>query len=249
MAKRVNEPTDPTPRIGSLSPKWKLAISLWILLHLFAIIAEPFALFTRGADGYSPTARPLRRGLAPYVEFGYLHHGYFFFAPNPAPSHLLECSLKSSSGEQSRLRLPDRRAQWPRLLYHRHFMLAEFLNQFHVEPVTEQGISNLPNKELQDAWRSDRARFEMVRDSMIKHLKHRYHVDSAEIFRLEHRLPSAAEVFEGKIPLDDERFYVVLPDAPVYDPPVTTPELISGESNNSNPILNSPLDASAKGQP
>lgn len=248
MAKRVSDSADPAPRIVSLSAKWKLAISLLIVLHLLALIAEPFALFTRGANGLSPAALPLRRGLAPYIEFGYLNHGYFFFAPNPAPSHLLECNLKSSSGAQSRLRLPDRRAQWPRLLYHRHFMLAEFLNQLHVEPIREQDVSDLPNKDLLNAWRADRVRFEMVRDSMIKHLKSRYGVDSAQIFRLEHRLPSTTEVFDEKIPLNDERFYIVLPDAPVFTPPTSqTPEVIPADS--SKPILNRKVDATTQGQP
>ena len=251
MAKRVSEPTEPSPRTVVLNAKWKLVISCLLVLHLLAVVAEPFALFTRGANGTSPSALPIRRTLAPYVEMGYLNHGYFFFAPNPTPSHLLECSLKSASGEQSRLRLPDRRAQWPRLLYHRHFMLAEFLNQLHVEPLTEQDIANTPNKDLLYAWRADRERFEMVRDSMIKHLKHRYSVDSAEIFRLEHRLPSSVEVFRDKLPLDDERLYVVLPDATLGaatgpgagDAPTETITI------DSKPILNSKADSAEQVQP
>ena len=250
MPKSVNESAVPSPRLVALSSKWKLSISLLLVLHMLAVVAEPFGLFTRGANGLSPAALPIRKHMAPYVEFTYLNHGSFFFAPNPAPSHLLECSLKSSDGEQSRLRLPDRRAQWPRLLYHRHFMLAEFLHQLHVEPITEQDEANTSNKELLSIWRAERSRFEMVRDSMIKHLKHRYGVDSAEIFRLEHRLPSDIEVFRDKIPLNDERFYVVLPDAAVVDAPAgPVPEPISGDSNASKPILNSKVDAAELGQP
>ncbi len=248
MPKRVNESAGPSPRIVAPSAMWKLPISLMLVLHLLAVVAEPFALFTRGPGGLSPAALPIRENLAPYVEFGYLDHGYFFFAPNPTPSHLLECNLRSSSGEQSRLRLPDRRAQWPRLLYHRHFMLAEFLNQLHVYPITEQDVANTPNKELLTSWRAARTNFEMVRNSMIKHLKQRYSVDSAEIFRLEHRLPSDIEVFDDKIPLNDERLYIVLPDtsAPPAGP---IPEAIPGDSKASKPILNSKVDAAKQGQP
>jgi hypothetical protein len=238
MAKRVKEPPVAAPKSVVLRGKWKLPISLLLVLHLLAVVAEPFSLFTRGANGPSAAASPIRGSLAPYVEFAYLDHGYFFFAPNPAPSHLLECSLKSASGEQSRLRLPDLRAQWPRLLYHRHFMLAEFLHQLHFEPITEQDIANTPNKDLLNAWRTDRARFEMVRDSMIKHLKHRYAVDSAEIFRLEHRLPSDVEVFRDKLSINDERLYVVLPDSSLMAPPTPIAELIP-EAGDSQPILNS----------
>ncbi len=234
MAKLANESTTLSNQNVALSGTWKLVITLLLLLHLLAVIAEPFALFTRGANGSSPAALPIRKNMAPYAEFVYLNHGYFFFAPNPAPSHLLECNLKSTSGEQSRLRFPDRRVQWPRLLYHRHFMLAEFLHQLHVEPITEQDVANTP-KDLLNVWRMERSRFEMVRDSMIKHLKHRYSVDSAEIFRMEHRLPSDVEVFRDKLPLNDERLYVVLPDQSVIAPsggPINDPinDPISGPS-------------------
>lgn len=247
MARRINESAKASPpTIVRISTNWKLAISGLLLFHLLAVVAEPFALFTRGANGTSPAATAIRRTVAPYVEMGYLNHGYFFFAPNPGPSHLLECNLKSAGGEQSRLRLPDLRAQWPRLLYHRHFMLAEFLHQLHVDPISEQEVANAPNKELAKMVQSERQLFETVRNSMIKHLKERYGFDSAEIFRLEHRLPTYPEVFVDKIPLNDERLYLVLPDAPIY-PPVTPtpiqggasePETLPLENKGSKPILN-----------
>lgn len=243
MAKRANtatsslepasvsrEPTAGNP--VTLRRGWKLFFSLLIVIHLLAVVAEPFAFFTRGANSASPAAIPIRSILAPYVEFAYLNHGYFFFAPNPGPSHLLECQLVSANGEKSRLRLPDLQAQWPRLLYHRHFMLAEFLHQLHVPPVTPQVEATTPEKDLLAAWRTERSRFEMVRNSMIKHLLTRYDADSAEILRLEHRLPSDIEIFRDKLKLSDERLYVVLPDAPI-EPPITPPPI--------NPPLIAPM--------
>lgn len=247
MAKRASAvPTASEPQPVAIRRKWKLLISALIVLHLLAVVAEPFAFFTRGANSASPAALPIRVNLAPYVEFGYLNHGYFFFAPNPGPSHLLECHLKTSSGEQSRLRLPDRKAQWPRLLYHRHFMLAEFLHQLHVPPVTAQDEALTPDKELLAAWRIERGRFEMVRDSMLKHLRTRYDAESAEILRLEHRLPSSTEVFRDKVRLSDERLYLALPDAsvdempaaPLAEPLPMNPESIPGVAPGS--ALNSP---------
>ncbi len=227
MAKRANSAAAATkPDAVTPRSKWKILFSILIVAHLLAIVAEPFAFFTRGANSASPAALPIRANLAPYVEFAYLNHGYFFFAPNPGPSHLLECQLTSASGEQSRLRLPDLRAQWPRLLYHRHFMLAEFLHQLHVPPVTAQVEATTPEKDLLAAWKTERSRFEMVRDSMIKHLKIRYDVESAQISRLEHRLPNDIEVFRDKIQLSDERLYAVLPDAPIDTLP-TTPQPIA----------------------
>ncbi len=227
MAKRAHSAATATQQ-HSVTPrsKWKILFSVLIVVHLLAIVAEPFAFFTRGANSVSPAALPIRANLAPYVEFAYLNHGYFFFAPNPGPSHLLECQLTTSSCDQSRLRLPDRRAQWPRLLYHRHFMLAEFLHQLHVPPITAQVEATTPDKDLLAAWKIERSRFEMVRDSMIKHLKTRYGAQSAEISRLEHRLPNDIEVFRDKIQLSDERLYAVLPDAPLDTLP-TSPQPIA----------------------
>lgn len=205
-------------RTNNLDNRWKIAISVCILFHLLGVLAEPLFFFTRG-NSPSPMAGPLRRWMAPYVEFAYLNHGYFFFAPNPGPGHLMDCQLQSSDGKSSRIRLPDRQAQWPRLFYHRHLMLAEFLHQLHVPPVTAADVANTPDPTMLEAMRADRAQFEMVRDSMIKHLKSRYGATEASIIRLEHRLPSSAEIFDEKIPLSDERLYAILPDAPL--PPVT----------------------------
>ena len=193
------------------SPPWRAVISILVTLHLLAVIAEPMQFFSRSSRGTSPLSDPLRSTLAPYVEFAYLNHGYFFFAPEPGPSHLIDCQLEFGS-ERGSLRFPDRQAQWPRLLYHRHFMLAEFLNQLHAPPVEPELAADDPL--LLAEWRADRARFEMVRNSMEQHLRVRYGADSARIERIEHRLPSSLEVLVDRIPLDDPNLYIVLPDAP-----------------------------------
>lgn len=228
MGKRANTLPQSSNAIN-LPPRqrWKLWVSGIIVLHLAAVVTGPFSFFTRSSRGPSPSAGPLRELFSPYVEFAYLNHGYFFFAPNPGPSHLLECRLTSAGGEQSRLRLPDRRVQWPRLLYHRHFMLAEFLHSHHVPPVPET-TDELPAG--LEAWEAERARFVQIRDSMIKHLKTRYKIDTAEILRLEHRLPSDIEVFGERIRLSDERLYAVLPDAPLDAPPILAPRTDESKS-------------------
>lgn len=203
-----------------LTTTWRWLISVAIVLHLLAVVAEPIRFFSRSSRGTSPLADPIRWSLAPYVEFGYLNHGYFFFAPEPGPSHLIECRL-DFGGEEGRLRFPDRQAQWPRLLYHRHFMLAEFLHQLHTVPVQAEIAGD--DVQLLADWRADRARYEMIRDSMTRHLVRRYGAESASIDRLEHRLPSSDEVLVDRLPLNDPRLYIVLPDAPVLLPPTPLP--------------------------
>ncbi len=156
----------------------------------------------------------MRSGLGAYIELAYLHHGYFFFAPNPGPSHLMDITLYDADGSQRHLRLPNHRAQWPRLLYHRHFMLSEFLNQLYTPPLTGVGATSSP---AIDQWRRERAMFEQVRGSMEKHLAVRYGAQRAEIQLMEHRLPNAVEVFDDKLKLDDEKLYILMPDLPPED--------------------------------
>lgn len=202
-----------------LSPAWKWIISGLVLLHLLAVTAEPFRFFTRSARGTSPAADPARWALAPYIELAYLNHGYFFFAPEPGPSHLMECRLDMPDSSQVSLTFPDKRKQWPRLLYHRHFMLAEFLNQLHVPPVDATVVDEGPA--LAAAWQAERSLFERVRDSMSQHVAAKFGASSARIERLEHRLPSDDEVFRQRLALDSPTLYVTLPDAPPSMSPPT----------------------------
>lgn len=195
-----------------LSPAWKWVISGLVLLHLLAVTAEPFRFFTRSARGTSPASDPLRWALAPYIELAYLNHGYFFFAPEPGPSHLMECRLQLPDSKEVSLTFPDKRKQWPRLLYHRHFMLAEFLHQLHVPPVDMVVVGEDPP--LAQAWQAERDVFERVRNSMIQHVTTKFGASTARIERLEHRLPSDDEVFRQRLALDSPTLYMTLPDAP-----------------------------------
>lgn len=196
-----------------ISPVKKWVLSGIILLHLLAVVAEPFRFFTRSRRGTSPAADPARNWLAPYIEFAYLNHGYFFFAPEPGPSHLMDCRLTMSDQQQVSLVFPDKRKQWPRLLYHRHFMLAEFLHQLHVPPFDAEFAGE--DERFAREWQAERAVFERVRDSMSQHVAAKFGATTARIERLEHRLPSDDEVLRQRLPLDSPELYITLPDAPV----------------------------------
>ncbi|MCC6507696.1 MAG: hypothetical protein IT423_01210 [Pirellulaceae bacterium] len=205
-----------------LGPNARVAISVAVLLHLLAVLGEPLRMFTQGRQPAAPDAGVVRRTLGPYIDFAYLHHGYFFFAPNPGPSHLMDIRLIDADGSERHLRLPNHRAQWPRLLYHRHFMLSEFLFQLYAPPISPQAVTE--GAQVPDDWRRDRALFEHVRSSMEKHLAVRYGAERAEIQLMEHRLPSAVEVFEEHVKLDDEKLYILLPDeVPLAGPTMPAP--------------------------
>ncbi len=209
------------PSSPGLSVGWKWVISGLLVLQLVAVTAEPFRFFTRSARGTSPAADPARWALAPYIELAYLNHGYFFFAPEPGPSHLMQCRLEMPDASQVSITFPDKRKQWPRLLYHRHFMLAEFLHQLHVPPVDPALVAD--DAALAEAWQAERSLFERVRDSISAHVSAKFGARSTTIQRIEHRLPSDDEVFRQRLALDAPALYVVLPDAPpAVGPPAAT---------------------------
>jgi hypothetical protein len=123
------------------TPGWsrglRTFVSVLVVLHLAAVIIPPFTLATSSPmEGtVSPLASRLLVIVRPYVEAAYLWHGYAFFAPNPGPSHLVRYRLTFDDGRPPIVAMfPDRQRHWPRLLYHRHFMLAEQLHADFVPP-------------------------------------------------------------------------------------------------------------------
>lgn len=210
-----------TPAVNAIhapvSSRFKWIASVAIVVHLVAVFIEPFQFFTRSPRGESEAGALLRQWLAPYSEMAYLNHGYFFFAPEPGPSHLIAAKLTYENGDEAELRFPDKQAQWPRLLYHRHFMLAEFLNQMHAPPVELQLAQVDPA--LFKSWQANRNQFEAIRSSMEQHLISRYGAASATVTRLEHALPSSDDVLLRNRPLNDPALYISLPDAPSQSPP------------------------------
>ena len=62
-----------------------------------------------------------------YLNALYLNHGYHFFAPDPGPSTLLKYEGTAADGTPVAGVIPDADGHFPRLLYHRHFMLTERL--------------------------------------------------------------------------------------------------------------------------
>jgi hypothetical protein len=97
-------------------------VSAWLVFHLAAIVIAPAA-----TDPASELAHEVCRFFEPYLGLLYLDHGYHFFAPEPAESTLLAYAAEREDGSIVRGRIPDR-ATWPRLLYHRYFMLTEHMS-------------------------------------------------------------------------------------------------------------------------
>ncbi len=120
--------------------------------------------------------------LEPYLDIAYLNHGYNFFAPDPGPSLLIRYRIETADGQTREGIFPDLQTQWPRLRYHRHFMLSS--HSLDVLPGTA------PN-------------------AFAKHLLRVHQGRRVTLELLRHRLLSPQEVLAGK-PLDDPDTYTVI---------------------------------------
>lgn len=182
---------------------WKVLISGLVLFHLTAVVIFPLAFASQGA---SPAVMDTMWLFEPYGRICHLNHGYAFFAPNPGPSHLVEYTLEFDDGREPVVgRFPDIEQHWPRLLYHRHFMLAEHLNADYRPPQPPPGAT----PEQLAAWREERGRYEQHLRSLQRHLLTTYGADRVTLKRIEHAIPSPNAVLEEGIRLDDQRLYVV----------------------------------------
>lgn len=95
-------------------------INLLLIWHVFAIAISPSSM---------PPASPLLADASnvarPYNQALFLNHGYHYFAPNPGASSLLEFQTTPENDVPQLHRIPDTTSYFPRLRYHRFFMLAE----------------------------------------------------------------------------------------------------------------------------
>lgn len=102
------------------SPKtWKVLVSLWLGYHFAGLIISPSSI--------PPSSQLVRNSwvyVGPYLQFLYMNQGHHFFAPDPGSSTLVRYTVEKADGTTMEGRIPNRQI-FPRLLYHRHFMLTE----------------------------------------------------------------------------------------------------------------------------
>lgn len=299
-SRRPNPDDDHEYSPSRLCPrKWVPCVLVLVGFHLLAVLAEPLHFFSRSEVQSSPEFAVLRRTLAPYVEWLYLDHGYFFFAPNPGPSHLVaaspvpdaasdapqivapQASEPSHEAGQSRASsfganvralpetdtpnrieisdravnpksqlangdivylFPDRTRQWPRLLYHRYFMLSEFYN--NVFAPSELLPDDRQDLEFLERWKQDRQFYAMLQKSMANSIAYRLskpnltmdrsQSPSVNLVRLERPLPTVEQILKQGLRLNDSRALEVLPESPRME---------SEASRSGNTIRNSPNGA------
>jgi hypothetical protein len=233
--KRPSSPALASPaaqtQAPALSPGWQATLSVLLAVHLCALVTVPLMFSTRG----SAAIRPLYAVLRPYIDLLYLNHGYFFFAPNPGPNHLVRYEISFSDGRESAVgEFPDRQTQYPRLLYHRYFMLSETLTMRYrppepaPQPPKPRADASLKEKRVwqrakaewdreYEAYKSDRETYERLRDSIANHFRNEYGADDITLIRRRHRLLDPEEILEDRMQLLDKETYFNLPEVPAAE--------------------------------
>ncbi len=95
--------------------------SVAILVYLTGVIIAPLS----GPPPATELSQVILQPFRPLLGALYLGHGYRFFAPNPGPGHSIRWTMKMPDGSTREGTIPDAERDWPRLLYHRRFMVAE----------------------------------------------------------------------------------------------------------------------------
>ncbi|RCS41286.1 hypothetical protein DTL42_22225 [Bremerella cremea] len=195
-------PASPPPK-----PTWSVGfrrlVSVLLLIHLTALFVGPCA----SPPPSSIWARQAEAVLEPYLNATFLKdHGYRFFAPNPGPSHLIRYELLDEDDQEiGEGTFPNLQEHWPRLLYHRHFMISESL--FNMANISDQP----PPKEAPPAVHADYQSAVNLRnaylDSISRHLA-RLHPEAAKIriVMMQHAIPLPEDVAKGR-PLSDPSLY------------------------------------------
>ena len=218
----------------SWSPVARRVASVLIALHVAAVFIAPFAFACSTPASSSPFADGLMWVLRPYIDGLYLNHGYAFFAPNPGASHLVRYRVEYDDGRQPiEGMFPDLKSQRPRLLYHRHFMLAEQLHNLYtpaelppeipLSPDMTRQVTEPQRRALTEGmrqehrrrlagWNHSRELYLSFRQSLENHLRSRYGGDRVTLTRVEHGLLGPAE-FQVLRRLDAPHTYVNLPES------------------------------------
>jgi hypothetical protein len=220
LAERETPAAAPRARIGG---RWRALISIIVVAHLTAVFIPPFRFASRSSQGEaSPLADSLYDAFQPYINAAYLDHGYFYFAPNPGPSHLVRYEVGMGEGQEPVVGVfpelyPKRPriigTQQPRLMYHRHFMLAESLHAAFTPPEPPDDLADDPElrRGMLESWKQRRRMYEMLKKSFEEHLAAIHGGRPVTIVRLEHRQPTPVEYRDG-LEIGDKRLYRDLPE-------------------------------------
>jgi hypothetical protein len=199
------------------SPRARAIASVLIAAHVFALFVAPWSMPPPASDLAGVCAGWLR----PYLHAAFIYHGYRFFAPDPGASHIVRYELEFADGRIEKGQFPDLQRHWPRLLYHRFFMLSETIYQATgIPPAPPPPPPNVPPRFKQRV----RAEYEEAlqqyqqsvksRDALVDAVAQRLLLDSGaakvRLWAVEHTILSPQQVLDG-MPLTQEETYIQRP--------------------------------------
>jgi hypothetical protein len=101
----------------------RIALTIFVVWHFTGVFLAALCV---------PTSSELVLNLAQhapmqwYLDATYMNQGHSFFAPDVGPGHVIRYQLFDQSNQViEQGEFPSRKEHWPRLLYHRYFMLAD----------------------------------------------------------------------------------------------------------------------------
>lgn len=216
----------PTEQDTDFGPWSRRLISVAIMGYLVVLILGPLSNPVASQHLTAPAARvvgPVHRAL-------FMGHGYRFFAPNPGDSHLVQYKVTRKDGTQIEGVFPDRDSLWPRLRYHRWFMLSETVFSEHAQTPTPSEFKKLDDQkkrrvkslassgkfELSNQLESRRAneaalyaqtikRIDLLVKSIGNHLLKKHDGQEVELSVATRTIPFPAEIRQGA-DLSDEAF-------------------------------------------
>jgi len=151
-------------------------VNVWLAFHVFAIFVSPAPM---------PPASPLlvdaSRVALPYNQLMFLNHGYHFFAPDPGPSSLISYRVEIEGEAPIKGRFPDT-SIFPRLRYHRYFMLAE-------------NVWGFPEQTQEECLRA-----------YARHFANRHNAEKIALISVSHRPSSISRILAGGELSDPETF-------------------------------------------
>ena len=198
-------------------------VSLLLLGFLFVLVLGPLS---------NPIASPYLSGpiaakVSPVHRALFLGHGYRFFGPDPGPGHLLVYQGERSDGSRFEGVFPDSSEHWPRLLYHRWFMLSETIfSEYALQPseaefeqrvaeyklqiaeFQETGKLKFANELMQERdlealqYQDSRKRVELLGRAVAEVLAKRNEASSINLFLQVRQIP-LAEVVASGVKIDD----------------------------------------------
>lgn len=155
-----------------------LLLNVWIVFHLVAVFAPGFSVPP------SPRfARQLYQWTSGYVQALFMDHGYHFFGPDPGSATLIGYMAQNSTGEQFRGFYPHK-GIFPRLMYHRHFMLTEAIPGLAMNPAT----------------------YQLAAQTYAARVRKEFEADKVELTRITHELISTDRYYAGVRITDPETY-------------------------------------------